>query len=366
MSQAGEIMYGLALILERSIRVEKLKETTQGFYNRYYDQYIQMLEQGIAAYLPQEMKVIEQKLNQIKRFQQTDPYEARDVSMGLGQYIHNVWMLSKIAKKQFEANEKERIIKLKESIQQQNQLTMKKVNQILDDIKDPIVKDFAYDDINQLRAQYQDCQWSTQIELELRDKVKKIETKMQVKAEAWKQQTIEKHATEIASSTVEDMKSQISSMISNVDELAPALKSLSALDESPTTIVERLTQIVSDVDDLVVDEAIRKETTKILMKTLKEAGFILSKPKLVHDVVEFKAKRPSGNSANIKVELDGKFTYKFHDYEGSSCKKDIDTFKVKLEDIYGVKIKEERVTWENPDRISKGARPIDNQSHHNR
>jgi hypothetical protein len=43
-------------------------------------------------------------------------------------------------------------------------------------------------------------------------------------------------------------------------------------------------------------------------------------------------------------------------YEGATCKKDIDSFLPKLEQVYGIKLSNERVIWENPDKISKDAR----------
>jgi len=48
--------------------------------------------------------------------------------------------------------------------------------------------------------------------------------------------------------------------------------------------------------------------------------------------------------------------YSFEKYEGATCKKDIDSFLPKLEQVYGIKLSNERVIWENPDKISKDAR----------
>ena len=39
-----------------------------------------------------------------------------------------------------------------------------------------------------------------------------------------------------------------------------------------------------------------------------------------------------------------------------SCLKDINSFETDLEDIYGFKLSDKRVLWENPDRIKKGSR----------
>ena len=80
------------------------------------------------------------------------------------------------------------------------------------------------------------------------------------------------------------------------------------------------------------------------MKSLKSAGFSVHKPTKTKDgYVKVRAKKPSGNKAFCRINLEGKFEYKFDSYKGMSCLKDINSFETDLEDIYGFKLSDKRV-----------------------
>ena len=64
---------------------------------------------------------------------------------------------------------------------------------------------------------------------------------------------------------------------------------------------------------------------------------------------------PSGKRAVCNLTNKGKIIYKFDNYEGMTCLKDIQKFNVDLENIYSVKLSNERVLWSNPDEIGKDA-----------
>jgi len=64
------------------------------------------------------------------------------------------------------------------------------------------------------------------------------------------------------------------------------------------------------------------------------------------------AQKASGEWAEFKIMLDGKFIYRFDGYEGQACQNDIQPFMRDLEEIYGVKIKEQQEIWSNPDKLS--------------
>lgn len=53
------------------------------------------------------------------------------------------------------------------------------------------------------------------------------------------------------------------------------------------------------------------------------------------------------------MDLHGKLLYKFDEYEGMTCLKDIEQFNVELEQVYSISLSDERIIWENPDRLSK-------------
>ena len=104
----------------------------------------------------------------------------------------------------------------------------------------------------------------------------------------------------------------------------------------------------------IADEKVRRQTIKAIVKIIKEQGFIVDKKniKLRKDKndVHILAQKASGEYAEFNIFLDGRFVYKFEGYEGQACQEDIEPFRDKLESIYNVEVKNETVTWSNPDK----------------
>ena len=96
-------------------------------------------------------------------------------------------------------------------------------------------------------------------------------------------------------------------------------------------------------------------------RALEDAGFVTEKPRLVREgsanEVVILGRRPAGAQALFKVELSGKLNYKFDHYQGSACKKDVDTVLPRLQSIYGIQLSTERVLWENPDDKDSDTKP---------
>jgi hypothetical protein len=96
-------------------------------------------------------------------------------------------------------------------------------------------------------------------------------------------------------------------------------------------------------------------------RALEDAGFVTERPKIVRedgaDEVVIHGRRPAGAQAVFRVELSGKLNYKFDQYQGSACKKDIATVLPRLQSVYGIQLSNNRVIWENPDDVDADARP---------
>ena len=106
-----------------------------------------------------------------------------------------------------------------------------------------------------------------------------------------------------------------------------------------------------------VDNAVRNRVLSSIIKIIKEQGFIVKKENVEEcgDHAKIYAIKPNGELANFEVYMDGKFIYKFHEYEGLSCEKDIENFEEKFESIYGIKLEDKKTLWSNPDRLGKMA-----------
>lgn len=149
----------------------------------------------------------------------------------------------------------------------------------------------------------------------------------------------------------EDNPAAIQDAISKLDDLRGRAESM-----SDNELQDELRAESDKVDGAIADETVRREVIKAIYLTLKRTGFIVNDPQLTGDVVLLRARKPAGQQAEFKVELDGALAFKFDNYEGKKCKTDIDEVTTLLEDCYGVKLSNRRVLWTNPDRIQKGSK----------
>ena len=113
------------------------------------------------------------------------------------------------------------------------------------------------------------------------------------------------------------------------------------------------------MDDTLISEETRRETVKAIIKQLRTQEFTVEKPQVVQtddkNYVKIVAKQPSGKRAICNVDLHGKIAYKFDNYEGMTCLKEIEKFNIDLQQVYSVKLSDERILWSNPDKLDKDA-----------
>ena len=106
----------------------------------------------------------------------------------------------------------------------------------------------------------------------------------------------------------------------------------------------------------IVGEKVRQKSLKIIMDAVQKRGFIVDKKNIKinreKNEVILVALKASGEKAEFKVYLDGRFIYDFRGYEGQACQKDIEPFMKDLEEIYGVHVTKTQEIWSNPDKIS--------------
>ena len=106
----------------------------------------------------------------------------------------------------------------------------------------------------------------------------------------------------------------------------------------------------------IVGEKVRQKSLKIIMDAIKQRGFIVDKKNIKinreSNEVIMVALKASGEKAEFRVFLDGRFIYDFRGYEGQACQKDIEPFMKDLEEIYGIHVTKSQEVWSNPDKIS--------------
>lgn len=126
--------------------------------------------------------------------------------------------------------------------------------------------------------------------------------------------------------------------------------------EGQGTAQEQVATIREAATTEIVGEKIRKKSLRIIMQTIEARGFIVDKKNIriqrdTNEVV-LVALKASGEKAEFRVFLDGKFIYDFHGYQGQACQKDIEPFMKDLEEVYGIHVKAQQEIWSNPDKIA--------------
>lgn len=119
---------------------------------------------------------------------------------------------------------------------------------------------------------------------------------------------------------------------------------------------ESLSAMRSAATQEIVEEKVRQKSLKIIIKAVQDRGFIVEKKNIkinreTNEVIMV-ALKASGEKAQFRVFLDGKFIYDFRGYEGQACQKDIGPFLKDLEDVYGIDIIKSTEIWSNPDKLS--------------
>lgn len=122
-----------------------------------------------------------------------------------------------------------------------------------------------------------------------------------------------------------------------------------------------LTQKVAEEISFKVDESIRNEIQRkkaigIILGAIKKRGFIFNPKQGIkldreRNVVKIAVKRTDGRQVEFEIFLDGRFMYHFEGYEGMACTKDETPFIDDLESVYGMKLTDRHVEWENPDKL---------------
>ena len=128
--------------------------------------------------------------------------------------------------------------------------------------------------------------------------------------------------------------------------------------------------VCNEVQDLseqaasaVLDETVRREVVRGLLATLQGMGFVVDGPQIDRTageggVVTLRGELPSGRMARFDVSIDGQTRFDLEGYEGRSCGKQLEQITETLRKQFFVKAGPPQITWKNPDKISKGARPV--------
>lgn len=368
MSRSYEYSYALEAARRRQIYLNRISATTEQFYNRYVQQYRDMNNRGLSAYIPAEMSRLGSDLERIRSLLIENPEEARDVSFEVGAYIRSMSSLANGAREQFDRAERMRIEELRAKREHNQNELEREYFDILQNITNPIVVNFSITEMQQIKKDIESGKLTSASELKKR--TTSVISEAERKSAEWKERAVKKNRHMNASEAINEVEERLKSeRIENQEQTKEFLLKISKLKselEAGTLdaddVEKQVQKLENDVDETLISEETRRETVTAIIKQLQEQEFTVEKPQIVRtdgkNYVKIVAKQPSGKRAVCNIDLHGKIAYKFDNYEGMTCLKDIEKFNVDLEQVYSVKLSDERVLWQNPDRLSMDADSI--------
>jgi len=363
MSRSSEFSYELARAQRQAIYEAQVSARVEEFYQRYRDQYEEMERKHYSAYIPDEMRQLESDLRHIRELMVSDPLEAREISFQVGSYIWEMHALGRAAISQFERGERMRQEAERERRQERQNALMQQYYEQVGAIS-PAAVHFAQAELEGIRSAIRSGSVAAG---ELQQRLSSAISAAEEKAAKWKQEKLAAGKREAAASRLEEMENSIDRLTvedrKRADELIERIRRMKedirAGKVDAQAARQEIESVETSVDDVLVTEETRRQTVRAFIKLLRQQDFTVGKPVLVKEgsesYVKFTAQRPSGQRAVCRFDSHGKVCYKFDRYEGMSCLKDIKTVQADLERIYSVKLSDERVLWENPDRLTKDA-----------
>lgn len=368
MSSSYEYSYELAAAQRRQIYLNRITATTERFYRQYDQAYKEMKNQGLAAYIPSEIKRLESDLASIRSLLSSNPEEALDLSYDVGAYIRSMSSLANGAREQFDRAERMRVEALRKEREYQQNKLMQEYFEILQTINNPIVANFSISEMKQIRNDIESGKLTDSSELRRRST--SVISEAEQKSDEWKVDTVKQNRQENARQAISEAEARLKAeQIEDKEKTQEFLDRISKLRvgiESGTidadVVEKQVIELSNEVDETLITEDTRRKLVIYIVKQLQSQEFTVEKPQLIHtdgkNYVKVVAKRPSGKYAVCNVDLHGKIAYKFDNYEGMTCLKDIEKFNVDLKSIYSVNLSDERVLWQNPDKLSMDANSV--------
>ncbi|MEA5029350.1 MAG: hypothetical protein VB056_10760 [Sphaerochaeta associata] len=371
MSESARYDARLEAERRRQAWLDQVRSTTSGFLSRFQDSVQRVVDLDLGKFIPDELNRIQEQLSEIEALLDDDPEGAREISFEVGGKISGLRSLAESAKRRFEAEERAR----KKELQGLREKATNSIQQFfmnqISKIEDPVELEFAYEEIAPLQERYMKMTIEPgKLETEkenILSSFASILPRARARTETWRNEqkaTLEKAANrELILMYKRQLAEELERLPEARDEAIRELETLEhRLDtiDKQETIANQVKEIAEKAMLSLHDEQCRRMVVSSVFTALKSVGFTVANPKLdaQSGQVVIQARKPAGVEASFSVSLDGTLVYKFDHYEGMKCKSDIDSILPLLTDIYGVELSEERILWQNPERISSTAKPI--------
>ncbi|MCQ2043439.1 hypothetical protein SAMN05216194_105324 [Stutzerimonas kunmingensis] len=371
MSRADEYRYQIERQRKQELDRQRVRETTRPFLERYRSVLNEVARQGLDEVIPAEFRELSSALWRMEALLESDPFAAREMSRSLGARIHGFPSLARQqrrARQEAEQAAAEAFHKAQQAeLERQLQLRAELEaawREGLTGWSTPVALNAAFAELQQLRAQLlgnaANNITTAQISATLSEVRQRYEQDAERQLQEMKNRVQREAVTDVLALQREQLEQE-----ANKDGGERAAKLREALAHAiglaPAEQAEALNQLVQEQDEAAVDESQRREVVRAVYQSLQQAGFVVDRPEHLvsegEDQVLIRARRPAGAQADFRVNLSGHLSYKFHQYKGKTCEKDVTPVMATLQDAYGISLSDKRVIWVNPDDQDQDARP---------
>jgi len=353
---------------KQRIAEKRVRQTTEEYYDRYQSIMEDLKAEGLDEVVASEYTHLANRLARLNQLLSSDPFAARDISLDIGQAIHALPKTARKIRRTMDENEWNQAKEQAEIIAIQKNQEKTALEQVwfteMHQWQDKLSRNLVLSELSELQKTLFIDESNTS-HAEIKKQLKQLKQIAEKKAMVYREKLSVQSQKESNVELVEQIKKDINNSPlseNRARSLSEQLNSISTGDKSSKEIQKILLTTSKETDQAHEDESVRKEVVKAVYKSLKEAGFIVQKP--IHskdnkrDEVIIAASRPAGNRALFQINLEGKLWYKFDNYKGQTCQKDMQFVLPKLTEVYGVDLSDASVLWRNPDDEGAEMKPV--------
>jgi NADH dehydrogenase/NADH:ubiquinone oxidoreductase subunit G len=351
----------------RELAEQRVRETTQGFLDRYRAVLADIEAEGLVEYVAGEYAVLLAAVGRMESLQRSDSFAARDMSNDIGARVHALPRMARGLRAAGERaqREAERLEQHRQELARGELESAWQESVLAWD--DSLARQLARPELAAIRSRMMGSGNTTSV-TDLQNALRTVRERFTKEAVTLREQQSHRAAGEAMQDLLVDCRARVAQASTQAGnkaaELALAVEDAAGMD--PDAMAKRLQEVTNRLDEAVVDETCRREVVRAVYQSLGQAGFAVSAPKHEKgdgkDEVVITGRRPAGSIAVFKIELDGRLNYKFENYRGSTCRQDIDRVLPALQSVYGISLSDARVIWENPDDEDRDARPQSEQT----
>lgn len=376
----------------REMYLDRIRDVTEGYAERNRQRLESLVTQGLDSYVSDDYHRCRASLERVERLLSQDPEQARDENIRLSAMMRSLGAHARDNRRAAQIAEREAA---QAAVDAERDAARERLAAERDAREDRISQEQAARDdlLDMIRKARQSmpgaierdlCQAGFialsheierrifnleelgQVRLELKNRLESVKADARTKAEALQIAEQRDEERSEMSAVLDDALAVYARMNDDLAQSAIRKLKSSLADERVTmqSLNDSLATIRQAADERALQEAARRHVVGGLLRELRNAGFIVSEPKLEGGeaaAVVIKAQRPSGAQAAFRVNLDG-MTYKFDHYQGQTCLDDAVKVLPRLQDIYGIELEDERISWRNPDMIGKSEKRLPDSS----